>query len=236
MFEMESRIRYSELDSDGKLELSELLDYFQDCANFQSEDLGAGYRKLLAEQKAWFLCFWQVVIDRYPRFGERIRVQTFPYSYNRIFAKRNFRMLDERGEELARANSVWFVFDFESGRPLADCGDYVKVYPMDESVWEDAAPGRRIRIPKELQLVPQQPALVGKTLLDTNVHVNNAKYVTLAEDFFPVDREVREIRIEYREAAKLGDLVTPAVGTDGEWTYISLMKNEEDPYAVIAVR
>ena len=42
MYTFESRIRYSETDSDGKLAMASLINYFQDCSTFQSEDLGLG--------------------------------------------------------------------------------------------------------------------------------------------------------------------------------------------------
>ncbi|MGN0381038.1 MAG: acyl-[acyl-carrier-protein] thioesterase, partial [Suilimivivens sp.] len=38
MYTYKSRIRYSEIDEGGNLRLETLLDYFQDCSTFQSED------------------------------------------------------------------------------------------------------------------------------------------------------------------------------------------------------
>ena len=40
MYSYQSRIRYSELDETGHLKIESLLDYFQDCSTFHSEDLG----------------------------------------------------------------------------------------------------------------------------------------------------------------------------------------------------
>ena len=47
MYAFDSRIRYSETDSEGELTLNALLNYFQDCSTFHSEDvgLGIGYMK-----------------------------------------------------------------------------------------------------------------------------------------------------------------------------------------------
>ena len=42
MYTFESRIRYSETDSEGKLTMASLINYFQDCSTFQSEDHGLG--------------------------------------------------------------------------------------------------------------------------------------------------------------------------------------------------
>ena len=40
MYTFESRVRYSEVDAEGKLPVPGIIDYFQDCSVFQSEDLG----------------------------------------------------------------------------------------------------------------------------------------------------------------------------------------------------
>ena len=42
MYAFGSRIRYSETDSEGRLTLNALLNYFQDCSTFHSEDVGLG--------------------------------------------------------------------------------------------------------------------------------------------------------------------------------------------------
>ena len=40
MYEFNSRVRYSEIDHHGTLTLPALINYFQDCSTFQSEDCG----------------------------------------------------------------------------------------------------------------------------------------------------------------------------------------------------
>ena len=45
-YQFRSRVRYSEIDEDGKLTLPAILNYFQDCCTFHSEDVGLGMKKL----------------------------------------------------------------------------------------------------------------------------------------------------------------------------------------------
>lgn len=42
MYTFNSRVRYSEVDSNARLTLDGIINYMQDCTNFQSEDLGVG--------------------------------------------------------------------------------------------------------------------------------------------------------------------------------------------------
>ena len=39
MYTFQSQVRYSELDSDRKLSIASIVDYFQDCSTFHSETL-----------------------------------------------------------------------------------------------------------------------------------------------------------------------------------------------------
>ena len=50
MYTFESRVRFSEADHTELLTLPGLVNYFQDCSTFQSEDIGYGVESL--EKKA----------------------------------------------------------------------------------------------------------------------------------------------------------------------------------------
>lgn len=71
MYTFNSRVRYSEVDSDARLTLDGIINYMQDCTNFQSEDLGVGLDFHKERQIAWILNSWQIVIDEYPRMGRK---------------------------------------------------------------------------------------------------------------------------------------------------------------------
>ncbi len=55
MYTFKSRIRYSEVDSEAKLTLESLIDYFQDCSTFQTQDGPASMEYLRKENMAWVL-------------------------------------------------------------------------------------------------------------------------------------------------------------------------------------
>ena len=63
MYEFDSRVRYSEVDHHGTMTVPALINYFQDCSTFQSEDLGIGTTVLKEEKRAWLLSYWQVILN-----------------------------------------------------------------------------------------------------------------------------------------------------------------------------
>ena len=48
-------------------------------------------------------------------------------------------------------------------------------------------------------------------MLDTNHHVNNERYISLALSLMPKDINVKRIRAEYKDSAFLGDVLVPFV-------------------------
>lgn len=230
MYTFQSRIRYSETDEDGRLRLNALINYFQDCSTFHSEDCGIGLEWLKQRNRVWVLNSWQILIDRYPDLGENVLIGTSPYDFRGMFGYRNFWMTDDQGRYLARANSIWVLLDTESGRP-------VKVQPEDVEPYGNDKPlvmpemGRKIRLPEGGE--KQEPIIVRPYQLDTNHHVNNGQYVEMARDCIPPGFQVQELQAEYRKQAVLGDELTPRVQKNENGWIVSLENGEGLPYAIV---
>ena len=82
MYTIEGRVRYSEVDSGNKIKLPAIVNYFQDCTTFQSEDMELGHQTLEKYGKVWILSSWQIEVDRYPLIGEKIKVDTWSAGFD----------------------------------------------------------------------------------------------------------------------------------------------------------
>lgn len=210
MYSFDSRVRYSEVDESQKLSVTGIINYLQDCSTFQSEDLHLGIDYLRDHHRAWWLSSWQIVIERSPALGEEIVISTWPYDFKGIYGYRNFTIRDRQGEYLVKANSVWFFFDTEAGRPVRVGEEDVRGYGTagDTKLDMEYAP-RRIALPAEYV---EAPAIaVARHHIDTNHHVNNAQYVEIAREVLPDGIKIRELRVEYKKAAVLGDMMYPRI-------------------------
>ena len=69
---------------------------------------------------------------------------------------------------------------------------------------------RRIILPKEGGEV-LEPVRVLRADIDYNRHMNNANYVRVAMELLPEGFEVKGLRVEYRVAAKFGDVLVPTL-------------------------
>lgn len=232
MYSFSSRVRYSEVDSEQNMTFLSLLNYFQDCCTFQSEDLGIGVDYLLENQIACVLSSWQVVTKRQAKMGEEITITTWPYDFGGFFGYRNFTVEDSAGKIIAYANSVWVFMDVKIGRPCKMSDKMTEVYKIEEKFSMDYAP-RKIKIPKEAEL--KDSYVVQASQIDTNHHVNNEKYVAMAQKQLPVGYKLYQMRAEYKKAAVLGDTIFPYVAGNEDGTQITVVLADENakPYAVI---
>ena len=232
-YDFESRVRYSELGADKKLSLVSLVDYFQDCSTFQSEDLGRGMAYLEENHRVWMVLSWQIEILRRPELGEKITVRTWPHGFKAFFGYRNFVLLDEQGEQLARANSVWAYMDTQTGTPTRVLPENISGYECEPPL-EMKAVSRKLRVPDGC--VRMESIHVGQHHLDSNYHVNNGQYVSMAESFVPAEFKPTGFQVEYRQQARLNDTIIPMVHiTPGEVT-VSLNDQDLKPYAVVVFK
>ena len=230
MYAFDSRIRYSETDSEGELTLNALLNYFQDCSTFHSEDVGLGISYMKEIGQAWVLSSWQIVVDRYPKLGEKVKIVTLPYELKGFLGYRNFAMLDEEGNYLAKANSLWSLLDMTTGKPVAVNEAMHKGYGIDEKLDMDYAP-RKITVPEGGQLL--EPIVVKNHHLDTNHHVNNGQYVNIAMEYLPDDFLIHQMRAEYKKQAFLDDVLYPYIVSVEIGYVVSLRDEEGRPYVSV---
>lgn len=198
------RVGYSDLGLDGNMTYGAAVDAMQDCSNFQSMDLGNGLEKLIENKRAWLLNYWQIQFLKPMRIGDKIDISTWPYDFDKLFGYRNFCIQDENGEYTVKANSMWFLVNLETFRPMKLQEEDVAAYGMDSKLdmeYED----KRVKLPEEMLEIDR--IKIHNYHIDTNGHVNNAWYIKIAMEYIEKDKPVKQIRVEYKKSAVLNDEV-----------------------------
>lgn len=230
MYTFHSKIRYSEVDKNGILPLSSIINYFQDCSTFQSEELKVGPHFLKNLKRSWILNGWQVKLNRRPEISEEITVGTWAYDFKGIYGYRNFIMKDSDDKVIAAANSLWVFIDNETNRPTRIPDDISSIYEIEPAFPMHYA-DRKIIVPEEATYYPSFPVL--RSHIDSYNHVNNGKYIRIAEDYIPETFYVTQLRVEYRFSAVLGDTILPKVSFKDNCYIIALCNTLEKPYALL---
>lgn len=231
IFSMDGKIRYSEVDEDGKLTVGALVNYLQDSTMFHSESLGGGLKILNENNEGWFLYSWQIDIEKIPELYENITVHTNPYEFKGFFGGRNFRIENEAGEDMVVANSIWIFMDIATQTPK-------RVYPEISAIYEPLLPkldmeytSRKIKMPEKFDAL--EAVKVDHSQIDTNHHVNNSQYIVTAMKAAGLRQMPKRIRAEYKKAAVLDDVFYPYVNKDSDKYTVDLRNAEGESFATV---
>lgn len=230
MYEYDSRVRLTEVDQNQRMTLNAILNAFQDCSTFHSEDLGVGMKFLRDRERMWVLRSWKIVVYRYPELAEHIRVGTWPYAFGKMTGQRNFRILDGKGSLAACADTLWVLMDTKRMRPTRVDEEICSAYTLEPKL-DMEYEGDRIRIPDKMEV--REPFPIHAHHLDVNRHVNNGQYVQMAGDYLPERFEIHQMRAEYKKSAVFNDVIYPRIGICEDSCTVLLGDKEGSPYAVI---
>lgn len=230
VYQCKDRVSYSRIDTEGKLKIHAVVNAMQDCSLFHSEEVGLSCMDLKEDAHAWLVNSWHIVIEKRPVMGEEFVVRTWPYQFRGIFGMRNFVMEGTEGELFAYADSRWFFFDQKTGKPIRPTPDEIEPFGMGEPYPMEYT-SRKVAYPDGMQA--QGTVVVCENHLDTNEHMNNGEYVRIAANFLPSGFQVRDLRVEYRLAAKCGDRVVVKTKQEEDCFYVVMTDSGQSPYAVI---
>lgn len=231
MYSFDSKVRYSEVDHNCTMDLSTIINYFQDCSCFQSETLGVGVEYLKECNCAWLLNSWQIIVNRYPTFAEEITTSTWAYGFDSVYGYRNFLMRSKAGEILAMANSNWIYVDLGTAHPMRLSEEITHMYPIEPKFDGMVYANRKVPAPKDYVEHEAFPVLLHH--IDSNQHVNNGQYIKMAQQYLPENFKIWQMRTEYKRQALLGDVLTPRVTVSGQLCTVALVNTDGMPYCVI---
>jgi acyl-ACP thioesterase len=195
-------IRLGDVNPAGRLRLDALARHLQDVATDDTVDAA-----IADDGLTWVVRRAAVVVERWPRYLERVEYTTFCSGVGPRWAERR---TSGRGPEGARVEvaAIWACVDVRTGRARSLPEGF-------HGVWGSTTGGRtvsaRLLHPPGPVSVAGRPWQVRATDLDVLGHVNNAVHWAAIEDelarllpgLIPVEAEC-----EYRVPVELGDTVT----------------------------
>ena len=90
---------------------------------------------------------------------------------------------------------------------------------------------RRLKLPEELETRPEFQ--VPRYAIDVNQHMNNVWYVRFAMEYLPEGFQLGQLKVEYTQSARQGELVYPKVAQQGGTVWVALCDAEGKAYAKV---
>lgn len=205
-------VHYYEADSSRRLSLPSLLQYFEDIAILDSSNRGMDLDYYHANNCGWMLLKWDIVIHVLPVFGDTVTVSTHVHSMKRFLADRAFSLTASNGTPLAEGHSNWLLADTVKRRPMRIPEERYKIFGI--SLDSEADFVSIADVPALEDTIASPPAFrknlqAGNTDADTNLHVNNVRYVNWALDSLPRDflegAMPSAIRVQYKKELVPGE-------------------------------
>ncbi len=197
-FEQEMRPGIADAGEAGRCRLDAMARWLQDIAYADLIDAGFEGRG------AWIVRRTRIRVERFPRFGEPLRLRTFCSGFGRFSAERRTSITGDTAR--VETVSLWICMDPERGRPM-------RFPPEFAAAYEESAAGRdanvRLRHPEPPPDAERSTWHFRAAEMDGAEHINNSHYWTPLEEELAGAPEPESIdaEIEYRDPAMPGDTV-----------------------------
>ncbi|MGD0340405.1 MAG: acyl-ACP thioesterase domain-containing protein [Bacteroidales bacterium] len=182
----EYNIHVYETGPDGRVSLYSLINYMQDIASDHAVMLGFGRDDLMKKNHFWVLSRMYAEITRWPSWGDKIVIRTWPNGTDKLFAMRNYEIKFPDGRMIASAVSSWLIIDRTTKKIQRP--DWLLTQYNDSNLIITTS----ARNPEKLHESAESgnasaPFRVKVSDLDVNLHTNNAIYIKWAYDTYDLN-------------------------------------------------
>ncbi len=201
----------------GELKIEAILKILENSGNHHSDAAGDQILKGSSDGKAWILTDWYVEIERFPKYGDKIKAVTWSQGATSMFStSRDFELFCN-GELCGKGTTRWIYFDLNANRPSKVTDEILAKYqPEKKSVFADAKLPK-FEVPeafsREIELTPR------RNDIDFNHHVHNLVYLDYAMEALPEEvyraHNFSTIRITYKSAVKEGEKICVKYACNG---------------------
>lgn len=234
-------VRNYELGPHQAAHVRTLFDYLGETADSHIRKLGASIQDLMEKDLLWVLVGYHLKIDRYPRAGETVTINTWYPGRQERFYLRDFEVYGAKGGAarnlIASATTSWALIDAVKRRPVKS---------------DDALPDlpvlKRRAVEVGIEHLPPvdsprsgDPFTVPSSCLDMYRHVNHVFYIQWALDSVSpgIESGILPFSIEavFKAEAVAGDRLVVAIQpTEEEGTWLHSITRESDGKEVTRLR
>lgn len=232
-------IRTYEIDSKAKVKLSTLFNFLQEVAGEHAAQLGVSVVDLFKKNLTWVLSRYHIKINRYPSWGQRIKIITWPSTRDKYFSLREFKLVDEKNTPMVLGTSSWMMMDLKTKKPVLPDEFLPEIHYKPERMIHDKFEPLSKISKTEIEL----PFRVRMHDLDLNNHVNHVAFIEWGIETVP--REILqkyslvEIEAAFRGEAFYGDRVISRTenSIDGEQpVFVHQIVREKDEKELTRLR
>lgn len=199
-FVLQSSVAFADVDRDNVLTLQGVFKLLQEAAIAHANQYDTGTDAMVTRGESWVLKRMAIAIDRYPRYLEPLRVETWSTGIRGSVGNRDFRVHAGDGPPIIRGSSLWIYISVLAKSVVRVPAGIAARFPSrpDEVFCPDL---------QELAFGEPDPGTADVLQLslrysdvDANDHVNNTAYFDLLQTALAQlgrPPRPRDVRIKY---------------------------------------
>lgn len=185
-----------------------LLKIMEDVSGFHSASIGYGVFAVESKRKAWMLLDWKMKVIKRPKYNDEIKAQTWSRGGDRLYAYRDFQIIDKEGNVIAIATSRWIFVDIDRRRPVRLTSELIDLYESepDKKVFDEDLEDIKCE-----DYIFKKEYYIQRRDIDINEHMHNLCYLDMAYEILPEDiyktKVFDNVRIIYKKEIIYGEIV-----------------------------
>lgn len=235
IYEKEFELQLRDIDKNNKMRLSSYLNVMQEIGGLHASELGHGLSEEIRTNKAWIVIAWKLEIFKRPNWNEKIKVRTWIGKIDKIYHYRDYEILDNNNEVIAKAVAKWVMVDIVTKTIQKTEDTYAGQFPIvnredfDNNINKINSKFNIENLSKIYEYKVQRRDV------DKNNHMNNIIYLDLAleglDDEFV--NNISKIEIHYKTECKYNEEMV--FMKDEDKIYI-LDKNKEKLHTLVILK
>ncbi len=180
-FVLHASVAFGDVDRDNVLTLQGVFKLLQEAAIAHANQYDTGTDAMVARGESWVLKRMAVAIDRYPRYAEPLRVETWSTGIRGSIGNRDFRVYGGDGGTVIRGSSLWIYISVRAKSVVRVPADVAARFPsgagapfcpnLQDLAFDEPASSAAETLPVSLRYSD----------VDANDHVNNTAYFDLLQ-------------------------------------------------------
>ena len=214
-FEYSMKIPFDMSDVNGYIKIPQLILLSLQVSGMQSIELGMSDMYILENYNlVWIITDYNMKIERLPVFDEKITIETYANSHNRLFCYRAFNIKDEAGNTIIEMVATFVLMDRDTRKVHPVMSEITDAF--DSELSKTMLRGPRF---KELEGGVEQEYRVRFYDLDMNGHVNNSKYLDWVFEVMGADflthHVPKKVHLKYVQEVLAGGVITSQYEQEG---------------------
>ncbi|KKO51456.1 acyl-[acyl-carrier-protein] thioesterase [Paenibacillus sp. DMB20] len=221
-------IQSDDVDFRSECRWSAMLGFMQRAADTHIEKLGVSRDQMLEQGLGWMLITMDMEMANIPQYADEIHISTWSRGAKGALWNRDYRFTDRTGKEFGSARSVWALVDIHKRRILRP-----SAFPYEVPVHMESAgsPPDKAIIPEGTALKETYAHTVRYSGIDSNGHLNNARYADLCFDVLEENELTKGraagFKITYHREARMGDEIRLRRSSgEGDTVYVQGVSSE----------